>query len=77
MSKKKKKNQIPRKERKLTSFLLSRQFGQHKGDGKSGVIGSLSNIFSMLMDRIKWVHLQIKHIHWQGQHTGVDVMMAS
>ncbi|KAM3598343.1 uncharacterized protein V6R79_016925 [Siganus canaliculatus] len=29
------------------------RFGQHKGDGNTGVIGSLSNIFSMLMDRIK------------------------
>ncbi|KAL3053779.1 hypothetical protein OYC64_006161 [Pagothenia borchgrevinki] len=29
------------------------RFGQHKGDGKGGVMGSLSSIFSMLMDRIK------------------------
>ncbi|KAI3359237.1 hypothetical protein L3Q82_002757 [Scortum barcoo] len=29
------------------------RFGQYKGDGKGGVIGSLSNIFSLLMDRIK------------------------
>ncbi|KAL6102896.1 slc25a17 [Pungitius sinensis] len=29
------------------------RFGQYKGDGKAGVIGSLTNIFSMLMDRIK------------------------
>ncbi|XP_070778940.1 peroxisomal membrane protein PMP34 isoform X2 [Enoplosus armatus] len=29
------------------------RFGQYKGDGKSGVIGSISNIFSLLMDRIK------------------------
>uniref|UniRef100_G3PCH9 Solute carrier family 25 member 17 n=1 Tax=Gasterosteus aculeatus aculeatus TaxID=481459 RepID=G3PCH9_GASAC len=30
------------------------RFGQYKGDGKAGVIGSLTNIFSMLMDRIKY-----------------------
>ncbi|XP_018526275.1 peroxisomal membrane protein PMP34 isoform X2 [Lates calcarifer] len=29
------------------------RFGQYRGDGKGGVIGSLSNIFSLLMDRIK------------------------
>uniref|UniRef100_A0A7N8WU16 Peroxisomal membrane protein PMP34-like n=1 Tax=Mastacembelus armatus TaxID=205130 RepID=A0A7N8WU16_9TELE len=29
------------------------RFGQHRGDGKSGVIGSLSNISSLLMDRIR------------------------
>ncbi|KAK2833488.1 hypothetical protein Q5P01_017377 [Channa striata] len=29
------------------------RFGQYKGDGKGGVIGSLSNIFNLLMDRIK------------------------
>ncbi|KAF7666400.1 hypothetical protein LDENG_00107730 [Lucifuga dentata] len=29
------------------------RFGQYKGDGKGGVLGSLSNIFSLLMDRIK------------------------
>ncbi|TDH02901.1 hypothetical protein EPR50_G00157300 [Perca flavescens] len=29
------------------------RFGQYKGDGKGGVFGSLSNIFSLLMDRIK------------------------
>lgn len=29
------------------------RFGQYRGDGKSGVIGSLSNIFSLLMDRIR------------------------
>uniref|UniRef100_UPI0037E7134A peroxisomal membrane protein PMP34 n=1 Tax=Semicossyphus pulcher TaxID=241346 RepID=UPI0037E7134A len=29
------------------------RFGQYKGDGKGGVIGSLSNIVSLLMDRIR------------------------
>ncbi|XP_074512842.1 peroxisomal membrane protein PMP34 [Sebastes fasciatus] len=29
------------------------RFGQYKGDGKGGAIGSLSSIFSLLMDRIK------------------------
>ncbi|KAA8585081.1 hypothetical protein FQN60_003775, partial [Etheostoma spectabile] len=29
------------------------RFGQYKGDGKGGAFGSLSNIFSLLMDRIK------------------------
>uniref|UniRef100_A0A665URM6 Peroxisomal membrane protein PMP34-like n=1 Tax=Echeneis naucrates TaxID=173247 RepID=A0A665URM6_ECHNA len=29
------------------------RFGQYKGDGKGGVIGSLSNILLLLMDRIK------------------------
>ncbi|XP_037331789.1 peroxisomal membrane protein PMP34 [Pungitius pungitius] len=29
------------------------RFGQYKGDGKAGVTGSLTNIFSMLMERIK------------------------
>lgn len=29
------------------------RFGQYKGDGKGGVIGSLSNVLSLLMDRIK------------------------
>ncbi|XP_020491940.2 peroxisomal membrane protein PMP34 [Labrus bergylta] len=29
------------------------RFGQYKGDGKGGVIGSLSSIFSLLMDRIR------------------------
>ncbi|TMS14778.1 Peroxisomal membrane protein PMP34 [Larimichthys crocea] len=29
------------------------RFGQYKGDGKGGLIGSLSNIFSLLMERIK------------------------
>ncbi|XP_029014965.1 peroxisomal membrane protein PMP34 [Betta splendens] len=29
------------------------RFGQYKGDGKGGVIGSLSNIVILLMDRIK------------------------
>ncbi|XP_026206521.1 peroxisomal membrane protein PMP34 [Anabas testudineus] len=29
------------------------RFGQYKGDGKGGVIGSLSNILTLLMDRIK------------------------
>ncbi|TNN85480.1 Peroxisomal membrane protein PMP34 [Liparis tanakae] len=29
------------------------RFGQYKGDGKGGLIGGLSNIFSLLMDRIK------------------------
>lgn len=29
------------------------RFGQYKGDGKGGVTGSLSNIFSLLMDRIR------------------------
>lgn len=32
--------------------MVSPQFGQYKG-GKGGLIGSLSNIFSLLMDRIK------------------------
>lgn len=36
-----------------TCFMLSHQFGQYRGDGKGGLIGSLSNIFSLLMDRIK------------------------
>ncbi|XP_023137491.1 peroxisomal membrane protein PMP34 [Amphiprion ocellaris] len=29
------------------------RFGQYKGDGKGGVIGSLSNVLFLLMDRIK------------------------
>lgn len=29
------------------------RFGQYKGDGKSGIIGGISNIFALLMDRIK------------------------
>lgn len=29
------------------------RFGQYKGDGRGGVMGSLSNIFFLLMDRIK------------------------
>ncbi|KAM9394274.1 peroxisomal membrane protein PMP34 [Pholidichthys leucotaenia] len=29
------------------------RFGQYRGDGKGGVLGSLSNIFFLLMDRIK------------------------
>ncbi|CAG5897762.1 unnamed protein product [Menidia menidia] len=29
------------------------RFGQYKGDGKGGVMGSLSNIFTLFMDRIK------------------------
>eukprot|EP00064_Thunnus_orientalis_P004623 superscaffoldBa00000425_g4635 len=29
------------------------RFGQYKGDGKGGVMGSLSNVFSLLMDRIR------------------------
>lgn len=29
------------------------RFGQYKGDGKGGIIGSLSNVLSLLMDRIK------------------------
>ncbi|XP_074552438.1 peroxisomal membrane protein PMP34 [Halichoeres trimaculatus] len=29
------------------------RFGQYKGDGKGSVIGSISNIFSLLMERIK------------------------
>lgn len=52
----------------LTAFILNKpssllyvffffyQFGQYKGDGKGGVIGSLSNILTLLMDRIKWEH---------------------
>lgn len=41
------------RERKITHFMLCHQFGQYKGDGKGGVIGGISNIFSLLMDRIK------------------------
>lgn len=29
------------------------RFGQHKTDGKAGLMGSLSNIFALFMDRIK------------------------
>ncbi|XP_071372308.1 peroxisomal membrane protein PMP34 isoform X1 [Centroberyx affinis] len=29
------------------------RFGQYKGDGKGGVLGSLRNVFHLLMDRIK------------------------
>lgn len=29
------------------------QFGQYKDDGKGGLMGSLSNIVSLFMDRIK------------------------
>lgn len=29
------------------------RFGQYKGDGKGGLMGSISNIFSLFMDRIK------------------------
>uniref|UniRef100_A0A3Q1FGG4 Solute carrier family 25 member 17 n=1 Tax=Acanthochromis polyacanthus TaxID=80966 RepID=A0A3Q1FGG4_9TELE len=29
------------------------RFGQYKGDGKGGIIGSLSNVLFLLMDRIK------------------------
>ncbi|XP_075880309.1 peroxisomal membrane protein PMP34 [Nelusetta ayraudi] len=29
------------------------RFGQYKGDGKSGIIGGISNIFALLMDRIR------------------------
>lgn len=29
------------------------RFGQYKGDGKGGVMGSLSNVFALLMERIK------------------------
>lgn len=37
----------------VTRLFLFGQFGQYKGDGNSGIIGSISNIFALFMDRIK------------------------
>lgn len=48
---------IPWKERRLTCIMVSQQFGQYKG-GKGGLMGGLSNVFSLLMDRIRWVGLR-------------------
>lgn len=45
------------------------QFGQYKGDGKGGAMGSLSNILSLLMDRIRWGNVHTL--------TGEDVAVSS
>lgn len=54
----------------IINYMLSHQFGQYKGDGKGRLMGSLSNILSLLMDRIRWETYY--HIHLQNGFTWLE-----